>query len=191
VFEAMVQDLRVLLRWSVGRNDQPTAVIIDSATRQSSPESGHRAGYDGHKKRKGSKIHVAVDTLGDLLVLHVTPANASERKQIAALAEDIQAVTAQTVEVGFVDQGYSGKEVAADAADHGIRLEVIKLDEAKKGFVLQPRRWVVERSFAWLARFRRLAKDYERLPDVFASLHFFAFATLMLRRLLTIAGQSP
>jgi transposase len=190
-FEAMVHDLRALLRWSVGRADQPTAVIIDSATRQSTPESGHRAGYDGHKKRAGSKIHAAVDTLGELLVLHVTPANASDRAQVAALAEAVQAVTGQTVEVGFVDQGYTGEQAEMDAAAHGIRLEVVKLEEAKRGFVLLPRRWVVERSFAWAARFRRLAKDYERLPETVAGLHFVAFACLMLHRLLTLAAQSP
>ncbi len=115
-FEAMVHDLRVLLRWSVGRADQPTAVIIDSATRQSTPESGHRAGFDGHKRRSGSKIHAAVDTLGELLALRVTPANASDRAQVAALAEDVQTVTGQTVELGFVDQGYAGEQPAADAA---------------------------------------------------------------------------
>jgi transposase len=190
-FAAMVHDLRAMLRWSAGRADQPTAVILDSATRQSTPESGHRAGYDGHKKRTGSKIHAAVDTLGELLVLHVTPANASDRAQVAALAEEVQTVTGQTVELGFVDQGYSGEQTAADAADHGIRLEVIKLEEAKRGFVLLPRRWVVERSFAWATRFRRLAKDYERLPDVVAGLHVVAFACLMLHRLLTLAARSP
>jgi transposase len=190
-FAAMVHDLRAMLRWSAGRADQPTAVILDSATRQSTPESGHRAGYDGHKKRTGSKIHAAVDTLGELLVLHVTPANASDRAQVAALAEEVQTVTGQTVELGFVDQGYSGEQTAADAADHGIRLEVIKLEEAKRGFVLLPRRWVVERSFAWATRFRRLAKDYERLPETVAGLHFVAFACLMLHRLVTVAAQSP
>jgi transposase len=190
-FEAMVHDLRAMLRWSAGRADQPTAVIIDSATRQSTPESGHRAGYDGHKRREGSKLHAAVDTLGELLVLHVTPADASDRAQVASLAEDVQAVTGQTVELGFVDQGYTGEQAAADAAAHGIRLEVIKLPEAKRGFVLLPRRWVVERSFAWMTRFRRLAKDYERLPETVAGLHFVAFACLMLHRLLTVAAQSP
>jgi transposase len=190
-FEAMVHDLRAMLRWSMGRADQPTAVIIDSATRQSTPESGHRAGYDGHKRREGSKLHAAVDTLGELLVLHVTPANAGDREQVAALAADIQAATGQTVEVGFVDQGYTGAQAEADAAAHGIRLEVIKLEAAKRGFVLLPRRWVVERSFAWAARFRRLAKDYERLPETVAGLHFVAFACLMLHRLVTLAAQSP
>ena len=187
-FEAIVHDLRAMLRWSAGRADQPTAVIIDSATRQSTPESGHRAGYDGPKKRTGSKIHAAVDTLGELLALHVTPADTGDREQVAALAADVQTVTGQTVELGFVDQGYSGEKPAAAAAAHGIRLEVIKLDEAKKGFVLLPRRWVVERSFAWATRFRRLVRDYERLPQTVEGLHFVAFATLMLHRVAMAHG---
>jgi transposase len=190
-FEAMVHDLRALLRWSAGRGDQPTAVISDSATRQSTPESGRRAGYDGHKRRNGSKIHAAVDTLGELLALHVTPADAQDRAQVAALAEAVQAVTGQTVERGFVDQGYTGEQAANDAAEHGIRLEVVKLPEAKQGFVVLPRRWVVERSFAWATRFRRLANDYERLPETVVGLHFVAFACLMLHRLLSVAAQSP
>jgi transposase len=190
-FAAMVHDLREMLRWAAGRNAQPSAVIVDSATRQSTPESGRRAGYDGHKRRNGSKIHLAVDTLGELLALLVTPADAQDRDQVAALAKAVQEATGSTVEVGFVDQGYTGEQTANDAAAHGIRLEVIKLSEAKRGFVLLPRRWVVERSFAWAARFRRLAKDYERLPDVVAGLHFVAFVSLMLHRLVTVAVQSP
>jgi transposase len=190
-FEAMVHDLRAILRWAAGRNAQPTAVIFDSATRQSTPESGHRAGYDGYKRRNGSKIHGAVDTLGELLAVLVTPANVSDRVQVAALAAAVQQVTGQHVEVGFVDQGYTGQQAEADAAEHGIRLEVVKLEEAKRGFVLLPRRWVIERSFAWAARFRRLAKDYERLPEVVAGLHFLAFACLMLHRLFTVAVQGP
>jgi transposase len=191
VFATMVHDLRAMLRWADGRADQPTAVIFDSATRQSTPESGHRAGYDGYKRRTGSKIHLAVDTLGHLLAVLVTPANAQERAQVAALAAAVQEATGQTVEVAFVDQGYTGDQPAADAATHGIQLAVVKLAEAKRGFVLLPRRWVVERSFAWASRFRRLAKDYERLPEVVAGLHFLAFACLMLHRLVTVAVQSP
>jgi transposase len=141
--------------------------------------------------RKGSKIHLAVDTLGHLLAVLVTPANAQEREQVTALAAAVQEVTGKTVELAFVDQGYTGEEPAADAAKHGIHLEVVKLPEAKRGFVLLPRRWVVERSFAWASRFRRLAKDYERLPEVVAGLHFLAFVSLMLHRLLTAAVQSP
>jgi transposase len=188
VFEAMVHDLRALLRLAAGRPPEPTAVILDARTLQSTPESGARAGYDGHKKRKGSKTHIAVDTLGHLLALLVTPANEQERAQVAELAEAVQEVTGDTVELAYVDQGDTGDQPAADAAAHGIRLEVVKHTEAKRGFVLLPRRWVVERDFAWAARFRRLARDYERLPETLAGLHFVAFACLMLQRLFLTLG---
>jgi transposase len=182
VFETMVHDLRALLRLAVGRSADPTAVILDGRTLQSTPESGGRAGYDGHKRQNGSKVHIAVDTLGYLLALHVTPANEQERAQVAELAQQVQDVTAETVQVAFVDQGYPGPDAAQAATDHGLELIVVKLPEAKKGFVLLPKRWVVERSFAWTARFRRLARDYERLPETLAGLHFLAFAILMLRQ---------
>jgi transposase len=180
VFETMVHDLRVLLRLGEGRAPQPTAAILDSRTLQSTPESGARAGYDGAKRKKGSKIHLAIDTLGDLLTLHATPADAQDREQVAQLAAAIQEVTGNTVEVGFVDQGYTGEQPAADAAAQGIRLEVVKLPEVKRGFVLLPRRWVVERSFAWTGRFRRLARDYERLQTTLEGFHYVAFALLAL-----------
>jgi len=191
VFEAMVHDLRVLLRWLQGRADQPTATILDSRTLQSTPESGARAGYDGHKRKRGSKIHAAVDTLGELLALTVTPADVGDRAQVDALAAAVQDATGQTVTLAYVDQGYTGAPAAEAAAAHGIALEVVKLPEAKRGFVLLPRRWVVERDFAWATRFRRLVRDYERLPDTVAGLHFVAFACLMLHRIVTLAAQSP
>jgi transposase len=186
VFEAMVHDLRVLLRLAAGRAPQPTAAIFDSRTMQSTPESGQRAGYDGHKRKKGSKVHLAVDTLGHLLALLVTPADAQERAQVERLAAAVQEATGETVEVAYVDQGYSGAEPAQDAAAHGIRLEVVKLPEAKRGFVLLPRRWVVERAFAWAARFRRLARDYERLEETLVGYHLIAFAGLLLQKVLPV-----
>src|SRR5580692_2836652 len=179
-FEAMAHDLRAILRMALERKPDPSAVILDSRTMQSTPESGARAGFDGHKKRKGSKVHVAVDTLGHLLALAVTPANEQDRAQVEQLAQAVQKVVEEPVQVAFVDQGYTGEQPAADAAQQGIRLEVIKHHEAKRGFVLLPRRWVVERSFAWAARFRRLARDYERLPATLAGYHWLAFVTLML-----------
>ena len=151
-FEMLVEDVRSLLRQWGGRKGQPTAVVIDSRTLQSTPESGARAGYDGAKRRKGSKVH-------------------------------IQQVTGNNVELAYVDQGYTGPNAAEAAQQHGLRLEVIKHTEAKRGFVLLPRRWVVERSFAWAARFRRLARDYERLNTTLKGLHMLAFAILMLRNL--------
>lgn len=190
VFAAIVHDLRELLRLAQGREATPTAAILDSRTLQSTPESGARAEYDGAKRRKGSKTHIAVDTLGNLLALLVTPANEQDRAQVGELAKEIQAVTGETVEMAFVDQGYTGATAAEAAQAHGIRLEVVKLSEAKKGFVLLPRRWVVERSFGWAARFRRLARDYERLPETLAGLHFLAFAVLMLKRFVEVMAHS-
>jgi len=190
VFEDMVRDLRLLLRELAGRSPQPSAAIFDGRTLQSSPESGARAGYDGHKRRKGSKVHLAVDTLGQLLAVTVTPANEQERAQVADLAAKVQEATGDSVEVAFVDQGYTGDEAAAAAAQHGMRLEVVKLPAAKRGFVLLPRRWVVERSFAWMARFRRLARDYERLAETLAGLHFVAFAILMATRFVAFMAES-
>lgn len=102
---------------------------------------------------------------------------------VAALVQDVQAVTGENVAVAFADQGYTGQEPAAHAAEHGVRLVVVKLEEAKRGFVLLPKRWIVERSFAWASRFRRLARDYERLPSSLAGLHWLAFMTLMLQSL--------
>jgi transposase len=117
--------------------------------------------------------------------LRVTPADAQDRAQAGALAHAVQEATGANVELAFVDQGYTGEGPAADADAHGIRLEVIRLPGAKRGFMLLPRRWVVERSFAWASRFRRLARDYERLPETVAGLHFLAFACL------TVAIERP
>src|ERR1041385_5435637 len=159
-FETLVHDLRAMLRGLVAKQPQPTAIILDSRTMQSTPESGARAGYDGGKRRKGSKTHLAVDTLGYLLTAFVTAADEQDRAQVAHLAGVVQAVTGEHVELAYVDQGYTGEDAAAAAAAHGIRLEVVKLPEAKRGFVLLPRRWVVERGFAWGSRFRPLGRDY-------------------------------
>jgi transposase len=191
VFEAMVHDLRALLRLASGREPDPTAAILDSRTLRSTPESGSRAGYDGAKRKKGSKVHAAVDTLGHLLALHVTPADEQDRARVEKLAEAVQEATGESVELAYVDQGYTGEEATQAAEEHGIQLEVVKRPEAKRGFVLLPRRWVVERDFAWAARFRRLVKDYERLPATVAGLHFVAFACLFLHRAVALLGSSP
>jgi transposase len=178
------------LRLAQGRALSPSAAIFDSRTLQSSPESGARAGYDGAKRRKGSKVHLSVDTLGHLLALHVTAADQQDRTQVEHLAQQVQAVTGESVEVAFVDQGYTGPQAEQEAIAHGIRLQVVKLPQARRGFVLLPRRWVVERSFAWVARFRRLARDYERLPQTLAGLHYLAFAILLIRRFVDWMAQS-
>ena len=183
VFEQVAHDLRVIVRLVKERDPQPSATILDGRTLQSTPESGDRAGYDGAKKKNGSKIHAAVDTLGNLLALKVTAANEQEREQVADLAAKVQEVTGGTVEIAFVDQGYTGETAAEEAHANGIELQVVKHTEAKKGFVLLPRRWVVERTFGWLGRFRRLARDYERLAEVLAGWHWLAFLVLLIKQL--------
>lgn len=190
VFETMVIDLRELLRVAQGRHPQPSAAIFDSRTIQSTPESGSRAGYDAAKRRRGSKVHMAVDTLGNLLALLVTPANEQDRHQVTELAKQVQEVTGDSVELAFVDQGYTGQQAAEDAQAHHMQLEVVKLSEAKKGFVLLPRRWVVERNNGWAARFRRLARDYEQLAQTLKGLHVVAFTMLMLRQLMELLLQN-
>lgn len=152
---------------------------MDGRTLQSTPESGHRAGFDtryagyfGHKRKRGSKVHATVDTLGLLLALVVTLANEQERTQVEELASRVQEATGENVEVAFVDQGYTGEAAEQAATAQGIKLIVVKHYQAKRGFVLPPRRWVVERSFAWTSRLRQLARDYERLAETLKGLHF-------------------
>ncbi len=175
-----------MLRLNEARAADPSAVIFDSRTLQSTPESGHRAGYDGAKRRKGSKVHVAVDTLGHLLAAVITPANEQDRAQVGALAEEVQIASGQSVTLAYADQGYTGDNPAQAAEAHGIDLQVVKLGQAKRGFVLLPRRWVVERSLSWSARYKRLARDYERLALSLQQLHYLAFVGLMLTKAATL-----
>jgi transposase len=157
-FELLAHDLRAVLRLATGRAEEPSAAVLDSRTLRSTPESGARAGWDGHKRTRGSKLHLAVDTLGHLLALHVTPASANDRAAVAELAEAVQDATGGKVELAFVDQGDTGERPAEAAQAHGIALAVVSLPEAiaqrspggtgraaarRRGFVLLPRRWVV------------------------------------------------
>ena len=148
---------------------------------QSTPESGARAGYDGAKRRKGSKVHLAVDTLGHLLALCMTAADEHDRAQVSELAKRAQEGTGETVEIAFVDQSYRGENAADAAEERGSKFEVVKLSTAKRDFVMLPRRWVVERCFGCMSRFRRPARDYERLTETLAVLYILAFVILMLK----------
>src|SRR5918993_1309439 len=135
-FEAIVHDLRAVLRFAAGRDPEPTAAVFDSRTLRSTPESGGRAGYDGHKRTEGSKVHAAVDTLGHLLASHVTPADVQDRDRVAAPAEAVPEATGDSDDLAYGDRGDTGpgaeEEIAA--ADEGIDLEGVKLSEAKRGF---------------------------------------------------------
>jgi Transposase DDE domain len=105
VFEAMVHDLRLLLRLSAGRASDPTAAILASSSLRPTPESGSRGGFEGDKRKKGSKVHAAVDTLGHLLAMRINPANEQEREYVGELAQAVQEVTGVSVELAYVDQG--------------------------------------------------------------------------------------
>ena len=148
-----------MVRGAQGRKLAPSAVMGDSRTLQSSLASGHRAGYEGAKHKRGSKGHIAVDTFGPLVAVCVTAAHEQARAQGEGVGEQGQAVTGEKGESTFGDQAYTGAQAAQAAEQRGIKLEVGKLPEAKTGVVLWPQRWVVERSFAWAARLRRLARD--------------------------------
>ncbi len=180
-FEAIAQDLRALLRLAAGCKEEPTTAIIDSRTLPLTPESGPRAGYDGAKRKRGSKVHLAVDTRGHLLELHVTPADVGDRAAVARLAADVQEATGDMVTLAFVDQSYTGEAAAEAAQAERITLHVVKLPEAKRGFVLLPQRWVVERSFVWATRCRRLVKGYERYAETLAGFYLIAFIGYMLK----------
>ena len=134
-----MSDLRSIIRVAQGRQGQPDVVVMDGRTLQSSCESGPRAGYDGYKR--GSKVHMAVDTLDHLLAVHVMPADEQERAQVQRLCKDVQQATGHTVQPAWAGQGYTGDAASKAAQDNGIDLQIVKLPEAKKGFVLLPRRW--------------------------------------------------
>ena len=182
VFDAMTGDLRELLRWAHAKERDPTACIIDSRTLQSTPESGARAGFDAAKRRKGTKVHLAVDTLGYPLAVQASAANEQDRDHVASLVEQVQDETGGTVELAYADQGYTGDKAAQAADAEGIELVVVKKAKGQQGLIVLPKRWVVERSFGWVARCRRLLRDFERLSEVLVGMHMVAFACVMLRQ---------
>ncbi len=185
VFEHIAHGLRVLLRFAQRCTVEPSAAIFDSRALQSCVESGKRAGGDGHKRKQESKVGdplggVTVDALGELLALHVLPVCSKRRATTSRLPTWMRVTRA--------------KNRRSVPRHMGCSLEVATLDEAKRGFVLLLRCWVIERgcplsSIAWTMRFRRLVRDYERLPETLAGLHLVAFVSLMLQRL--FAAQSP
>jgi len=144
----------------------------------------------GASAKKGLKVHMAVDTLGHLLALQVTSASAEGCGEVGRLARTVQAITNDAVKLAWVDQGYTGERAANAAARYGIALKVVKLPEAKRDFVLLPRRWVVERSLAWATSFRRPVKNYKRYAETLAGLHIVAFACLMMKQAATLAACS-
>jgi transposase len=132
IFEAIVYDVRMLLRLADERQAQPSAAVHDSRILQSSPENGRRAGYDGAKRQRESKVHIVVDSLGHLLALHVTLAKTQDRAQVAQWAENVQKVTGDAMAMAFVDQGSTGEPPAPATTAHDMQREVVQLLNASR-----------------------------------------------------------
>jgi transposase len=176
----MAHDLPAVPCLAEGRAAAPSAAILDSRTMRSTSESGGQADWGRAKRQNGSRLHAALDTLGHLLALQVTPAEAQDRAQVGQLAAAVQVASGETVELAIANQGDTGAAPAKAGCENGIALHVARTIQTKRGFVLLPKRWVVEASSPGATGFGRLTRDDERLPQTLASLHLVAFVTLIL-----------
>jgi putative transposase len=181
--EAINTALRQQLREKAGRDPDPTAAIVDSQSVKGTPESYEDSGFDGGKLVKGRKRHIVVDTMGCIIAVWVHAANMFDGKAARhVLAYAL--VTVDSIRKIWADSAYAGAELAQWLAERfACALEVVKKPRGVRGFQVLPRRWVVERTFAWLGRSRRLSKDYERSPESSEAQVYLASARLLLRQL--------
>ena len=183
LWEQVVTVLVMAVRETEGKSAAPTVAIVDSQSVETTEAGGPR-GYDAGKKVKGRKRHIAVDTLGLPIKCQVTPADVQDRDALPSL---LKAVSQKSpwIELAFVDGGYSGDETQRAAFEASrIQVSVVKRsDRTVKGFVVLPKRWIVERTLGWLNRARRLAKDFEATMESSRAWVMLALAFLLLRRL--------
>jgi len=175
--------LREAVREQAERAAEPSAAVLDSQSVKSGAMAGER-GYDGGKQVQGRKRFILVDVLGLLLEVIVTKASVPEREGGQRLRQRAVQHFRDCLELLWADAGYSGPAFADWVAEHcGWLLEIIKRSDTAEGFVVLPRRWVVERTFGWLSRFRRLGREYEVLPATSESWIYAAMIRIMVRRL--------
>jgi putative transposase len=179
----ILKALRVAERERVGKNCQPTAAIMDSQSVKSVEESAHPSGYDAHKNVKGRKRHLLVDTLGLPLSVYVSPADIQDRAGARLLLAGLKPFVPRLKKI-WADGAYSGERLAGRLEQRdGWELEIVERDPQAKGFEVLPKRWIVERTFSWLVRNRRLSKNYERLVQTSETFIEIAMIRLILRRL--------
>jgi putative transposase len=175
--------LRTVERERVGKNPNPSAAIMDSQSIKTTEEGSRPNGYDAHKNIKGRKRHLLVDTLGLPLSIYVTPANVQDRAGARLLLAGLKPLVPCLKKI-WADGAYTGEELARWCEQTGEwALEVVERDREAEGFRILPKRWIVERTFSWLVRNRRLSKDYERRVQTSETLIQVAMIRLILRRL--------
>ena len=183
VWEQINDALREAVREEAGREAEPSAAIIDSQSVKCGSVAGER-GYDKFKKVNGKKRHILVDVMGLLLVVVIHKANEQDRSGARKLLSRAAAKGFTRLQLIWADGGYNSEPLTTWLqALTGWALSIVSRPEGSKGFVILPRRWVVERTFAWLGGYRRLSKDYEQLPESSEAMIYIAMIHLMLQRL--------
>ena len=183
--------LRGRLRVALGRSELPTAGSIDSQSVKAADTVGAASrGFDGGKKINGRKRHIAVDTVGLVLTVIVTAASVQDRdgafRLLAQLRERFSTIT-----LVWADGGYAGRLVSWAHQVLALTLIIVKRSDDTTGFAVLPRRWVVERTFGWLMRYRRLVRDYERRPEHHEAMVLWATVAIMTRQLTRTTTHAP
>jgi transposase len=193
VLAGLADDLRAKIRAALGRDPEPSAAIADSQSVAESAEGvvpAATSGYDGHKRVNGRKRHLLVDVLGLLIAVVVTPANTQDRDAAVRLARIARARGRRLLQLIWADSAYEGAWTGWAQHALGIIIQIVRRRDDVAGFKILPRRWVVERTNAWITRRRRCARDYERLPTQHAAMVELAAILMMTRRLAKIAHAS-
>ena len=189
--KALHDALRERVRVKESRGAEPSAGIVDSqSVKGADTVPAASRGFDAGKRINGRKRHIVVDTIGLMLVVMVTAASVQDRNGGEGILERLHRALGSVRHV-FADGGYQGALIDLAKRSWEIVVEVVKKPAEQIGFAVLPRRWVVERTFSWLMRWRRLVRDYERLPETHEAMVHVAMIGLMLNRLAPPPGPKP